>query len=110
MEFDPLMQVALRGPEEQLANFTDIEGDIPVLYVSPSQDLEADPIVPMITENGEVSEWDIRTIPDQPVLVISQNERLVKVPKNPNARITNEEPCLQSATPYFTDGTNDYYF
>ena len=104
------MQVALRGPEEQLANFTDIEGDIPVLYVSPSQDLEADPIVPMITENGEVSEWDIRTIPATPVLVISQNERLVKVPKNPAARIQTVDSCIQSATPYFSDGANDYYF
>lgn len=109
-EFDPLMQVALRGPEEQLINFTEIEGEIPVLYVSPSQDLETDPIVPMITENGEVSEWDTRTIPDKPVLVISQNERLIKVPKNPSARIQTGDACLQSATPYFSDGTNDYYF
>ncbi len=43
-------------------------------------------------------------------MVISQNERLVKVPKNSNARIAVEEPCLQEATPYFSDGTNDYYF
>lgn len=110
LEFDPLMQVALRGPEEQLVNFTDIEGDIPVLYVSPSQDLEANPIVPMITQNGEVSEWDIRTVPATPVLVISQNERLVKVPKNPVVRIQNGEACIQSTTPYFSDGTSNYYF
>lgn len=55
IDFDPLMQVALRGPEELLANFSEIEEDIPVLYLSPSQDLEADPFVPMITEGGALS-------------------------------------------------------
>jgi hypothetical protein len=110
LEFDPLMQVALRGSEEQLVDFTGIEKNIPVLYLSPSQDLEADPFVPMITEGGALSTWDMRTVPDKPVLVISQNERLVKVPKNADARIQNGDTCLQRATPYFSDGGNDYYF
>lgn len=110
LEFDPLMQVALRGSEEQLVDFTGIEENIPVLYLSPSQDLEADPFVPMITEGGALSTWDMRTVPDKPVLVISQNERLVKVPKNAGARIQNGDSCLQRATPYFSDGGNYYYF
>ena len=110
LEFDPLMQVALRGSEEQLVDFTGIEENTPVLYLSPSQDLETDPFVPMITEGGALSTWDMRTVPDKPVLVISQNERLVKVPKNPGARIQNGDTCLERATPYFSDGGNDYYF
>lgn len=110
LEFDPLMQVALKGSEEQLVDFIGIEENIPVLYLSPSQDLEADPFVPMITEGGALSTWDMRTVPDKPVLVISQNERLVKVPKNAGARIQNGDTCLQRATPYFSDGGNDYYF
>jgi hypothetical protein len=104
------MQVALRGSEEQLVDFTGIEENTPVLYLSPSQDLETDPFVPMITEGGALSTWDMRTVPDKPVLVISQNERLVKVPKNPGARIQNGDTCLERATPYFSDGGNDYYF
>jgi hypothetical protein len=110
LEFNPLMQVALRGNDDQLLSMDDIDPNTPVLYISPNQDLKTNPIVPVINSAGEVSEWDIRVVPDQPVLVISQNERLVKVPKNPNARIAIEEPCLQGATPYFTDGANDYYF
>ncbi|GMQ26987.1 hypothetical protein Aoki45_36700 [Algoriphagus sp. oki45] len=110
LEFDPLMQVALRGPEERLIDFSEIEEGIPVLYIAPEQDLEANPFVPMISEDGSVSEYDTRIVPDIPVLVISQNERLVKVPKNPAARIQSGDACLQSATPYFSDGTNDYYF
>ncbi|WP_113922074.1 hypothetical protein [Cognataquiflexum aquatile] len=110
LEFDPLMQVALRGNDEQLIDFDEIDGDIPILYISPSQDLEDNPFVPMILSDGNVSEWDIRNIPDQPVLVVSQNERLVKVPKNPSARIATYDACIQSATPYFSDGTNDFYF
>lgn len=110
LEFDPLMQIALRGPEELLVDFTGIEENIPVLYLSPSQDLEADPFVPMITEGGALSTWDMRTVPDKPVLVISQNERLVKVPKNAGGRIQNGDSCLQRATPYFSDGGNYYYF
>ncbi|WP_026951231.1 hypothetical protein [Algoriphagus mannitolivorans] len=110
LEFDPLMQVALRGPEEQLIDFSEIDEGISVLYIAPGQDLKSNPIVPMITEGGEVSEWDIRTVPATPVLVISQNERLVKVPKNPAARIQSGDACLQSATPYFSDDINDYYF
>lgn len=110
LEFDPLMQVALRGPEEQLIDFSEIEEGIPVLYIAPEQDLEANPFVPMISEDGSVSEYDTRIVPEIPVLVISQNERLVKVPKNPAARIQSGDACLQSATPYFSDGTNDYYF
>jgi len=110
LEFDPLMQIALRGPEELLVDFSEIEEGIPVLYLSPSQDLEADPFVPMITKGGVLSTWDMRTVPDKPVLVISQNERLVKVPKNAGARIQNGDTCLRRATPYFSDGGNDYYF
>ncbi len=110
LEFDPLMQIALRGPEELLVDFSEIEESIPVLYLSPSQDLEADPFVPMITKGGVLSNWDMRTVPDKPVLVISQNERLVKVPKNAGARIQNGDTCLRRATPYFSDGGNDYYF
>jgi hypothetical protein len=110
LEFDPLMQVALRGSEEQLIDFSEIEEGIPVLYIAPEQDLEANPFVPMISEDGSVSEYDTRIVPDIPVLVISQNERLVKVPKNPAARIQSGDACLQSATPYFSDGTNDFYF
>ncbi len=64
----------------------------------------------MITKGGVLSNWDMRTVPDKPVLVISQNERLVKVPKNAGARIQNGDTCLQRATPYFSDGGNDYYF
>jgi hypothetical protein len=104
------MQVALRGSEEQLIDFSEIEEGIPVLYIAPEQDLEANPFVPMISEDGSVSEYDTRIVPDIPVLVISQNERLVKVPKNPAARIQSGDACLQSATPYFSDGTNDFYF
>lgn len=110
LQFDPLMQVALRGPEERLIDFSEIEEGIPVLYIAPDQDLESNPIVPMITENGTVSEYDIRIVPDEPVLIVSQNERLVKVPKNPTARIQSGDACLSSATPYFSDGLNDYYF
>lgn len=110
LEFDPLMQVALRGNDDQLLAMEDIDPNTPVLYISPNQDLKNNPIVPVINSAGEVSEWDIRVVPDQPVLVISQNERLVKVPKNPAARIQSGDACLQSATPYFSDGTNDYYF
>lgn len=110
LEFDPLMQVALRGNDDQLLAMEDIDPNTPVLYISPNLDLKTNPIVPVINSAGEVSEWDIRVVPDQPVLVIGQNERLVKVPKNPNARIAIEETCLQSATPYFSDGFNDYYF
>lgn len=110
LEFDPLMQVALRGPEELLLDFSEIEEGIPVLYIAPDQDLESNPIVPMITENGTVSEYDIRIVPDEPVFIVSQNERLVKVPKNPTARIQSGDACLSSATPYFSDGLNDYYF
>ncbi|WP_409680829.1 hypothetical protein [Algoriphagus aquaeductus] len=110
LEFDPLMQEALRGNDDQLLAMEDIDPNTPVLYISPNQDLKTNPIVPIINSAGEVSEWDIRVVPDQPVLVIGQNERLVKVPKNSNARIAVEEPCLQNATPYFSDGTNDYHF
>lgn len=110
LEFDPLMQVALRGNDDQLLAMEDIDPNTPVLYISPNQDLKTNPIVPVINSAGEVSEWDIRIVPEQPVLVISQNERLVKVPRNSNARIAVEEPCLESATPYFSDGTNDYFF
>lgn len=110
LEFDPLMQVALRGNVDQLLSMEDVDPDTPVLYISPNQDLKTNPIVPVVNSAGVVSEWDIRVVPEQPVLVIGQNERLVKVPKNSNARIAVEEPCLQSATPYFSDGTNDYYF
>jgi hypothetical protein len=110
LEFDPLMQVALRGAEEQLIDFSEIEEGIPVLYIAREQDLEANPFVPMISEDGSVSEYDTRIVPEIPVLVISQNERLVKVPKNPAARIQSGDACLQSATPYFSDGTNDYFF
>lgn len=110
LEFDPLMQVALRGPEELLLDFSEIEEGIPVLYIAPDQDLESNPIVPMITENGTVLEYDIRIVPEEPVLIVSQNERLVKVPKNPSARIQSGDACLESATPYFSDGLNDYYF
>lgn len=110
LEFDPLMQVALRGNEDQLLSMEDIDPDTPLLYISPNQDLKTNPLVPVINASGEVTEWDIRVVPDQPVLVIGQNERLVKVPKNSNARISNEESCIQGATPYFSDGTNDYYF
>lgn len=110
LEFDPLMQVALRGNDEQLIKFDEIDDDVPVLFISPSQDLKENPFVPMILSDGEVSTWDIRVVPDKPVLVVGQNERLVKVPKNPSARIANTDMCIQSATPYFSDGSNDYYF
>ncbi len=110
LEFDPLMQVALRGNDNQLLSMEDLAPNTPVLYISPNQNLKTNPIVPAINSDGEVSEWDIRNVPDQPVLVIGQNERLVKVAKNSNARIAVEELCLESATPYFSDGTNDYYF
>ena len=110
LEFDPLMQIALRGGGEQLLNIDEIDVSIPVLYISPSQNLKENPVVPMITSNVVISEWDIRNIPQQPVLVIGQNERLVKVAKNPSARLASFDACLQSATPYFSDGTNDYYF
>ncbi|MCU0401813.1 MAG: hypothetical protein MUE75_12555 [Algoriphagus sp.] len=100
----------MRGPEEQLIDFSEIEEGIPVLYIAPEQDLEVNPFVPMISEDGSVSEYDTRIVPEIPVLVISQNERLVKVPKNPAARIQTVDSCIQSATPYFSDGTNEYYF
>jgi hypothetical protein len=110
LEFDPLMQVALRGNDNQLLSMVDLDPNTPVLYISPNQDLKTNPIVPVINSDGEVSEWDIRVVPNSPVLIIGLNERLIKVPKNPTARVTYEESCIQGSTPYFSDGLNDYYY
>lgn len=109
-ELDPLMQIALRGKDDQLLSMDNLDPNTPVLYISPDQVLDENPMVPVVHPTGEVSEWDIRVIPDQPVLVVGINERLVKISKNPSARLAQLEPCVESATPYFSDDSNDYYF
>ncbi|MFC3417404.1 hypothetical protein [Algoriphagus hitonicola] len=109
MDFDPLMQVALRGADEDLNAMNEIGEDIPVLYISPNQDLEENPIVPVFYASGEIGEWDIQNVPDNPVLVVSMNERLVKVSRGQNLKIALND-CIGESDPYFSDETDDYYF
>lgn len=109
LDFDPLMQVALRGEDEDLNAMNEIGEDIPVLYISPNQDLEENPIVPVFYASGEIGEWDIQNVPDNPVLVVSLNERLVKVSRGQNLKIALND-CIGESDPYFSDETDDYYF
>jgi hypothetical protein len=83
--------------------------DVPVFYVSPDQDLEQNPTVPVFYPDGEVGEWDINQVPEEPVLVVGLNERLIKVERGANQRIALST-CLSASDPYFSDGMNDYYF
>jgi hypothetical protein len=109
LDFDPLMQVALRGEEEDLYAIQSLSDDVPVFYISPDQDLDQNPIVPVFYSDGEVGEWDINQVPDEPVLVIGLNERLIKVERGANQRMALST-CLSASDPYFSDGMNDYYF
>jgi hypothetical protein len=108
-DFDPLMQVALRGEDEDLYSIESLGADVPVFYVSPDQDLEQNPTVPVFYPDGEVGEWDINQVPEEPVLIVGLNERLIKVERGANQRIALST-CLGASDPYFSDGMNDYYF
>ncbi len=109
LDFDPLMQVALRGADEDLVAMNEVGEGIPVFYISPNQDLEENPIVPVFYASGEIGEWNIQNVPDNPVLVVSLNERLVKVSRGQNLKIALND-CIGESDPYFSDETDDYYF
>ncbi len=109
LDFDPLMQVALRGEEEDLFAIQSLGTDVPVFYISPDQDLDQNPIVPVFYPDGNVGEWDINQVPEDPVLIVGLNERLIKVERGANQRIALST-CLDASDPYFSDGMNDYYF
>jgi hypothetical protein len=109
LDFDPLMQVALRGEEEDLFAIQSLGTDVPVFYISPDQDLDQNPIVPVFYPDGNVGEWDINQVPEDPVLIVGLNERLIKVERGANQRMALST-CLSASDPYFSDGMNDYYF
>ncbi|GMQ29126.1 hypothetical protein [Algoriphagus confluentis] len=100
----PLLQVYM--PE--LSGEIDFSSDQDYLVAYVPIDMKND-IIPAYDKQGNYFELDANNPPARPVIVISENERLMAIPKNPieTKRILEDCPLLAEAV--FENELNTYY-
>ncbi len=104
-QYYPLLQIAVPELEKASAENWQIEDDIPLVAITP-EEAEGITTVMAIDSEGNTSQLPVATEPDEPVIVVSANERLIGIPKNASGR--TDCPILQE--PYYSTPTTDYYF
>jgi hypothetical protein len=104
-EFNPLIQVAVPNSPNFSNENWDTETTIPLVAYIPSKIV--DDVIHAYDSEGKEVLLSASTAPTQPVVVISENERLIGFPKlttSPNARL--RLPCAEA---YFSTISTDYY-
>lgn len=105
--YDPLLQVAMPSLSDKNTESWDAGTHIPiVVYRPPDADLNKLQTLTAF-RNGEEISFDITREPDQLVLVISHNERVIAIPRNKIPDLLAGRSCLPD--PILTDDQNDYY-
>jgi hypothetical protein len=110
---NPLLQISMPVLPAISADEWNQETYIPLVVFMPSTfDEKNTTHLTAYDEQGNAILLDITTPPSQPILVVSQNERLLAVPKTgtANARVAMATSCLSTAEPYYEDTNNLYYF
>ncbi len=107
LENDPLLQIAMPSLSTKTAENWNTTDDIPlVVYRSPEVDLnEVSELIAF--DRGKEVVLDITREPDQLVLVISHNERLIYARKNKLPDLLSGRSCL--IKPILSDSEYDYY-
>ncbi len=103
----PLLQIAVPVNIEKwdTDNFTPL-----VAILDTDYDEATTKQVRAFDSDGNLHMLDVINAPDYPVVVISQNERLIPVVKGGSGLTENLEPCqIMQSTPYFSTVQNDYY-
>lgn len=109
---NPLLQIAVPELPEASAESWDAKNYSPiVVYRVPGVDLNEVTHLPAFDAEGNPFDFNITEVPTQPIIVVSNNERLTAVPKgkSPESVIKARIACA-TPTPYYTDANFDYYF
>ena len=106
-DVDPLLQIAMPSLNQKTASDWNTVDQIPiVVYRSPNVDLNKVNELIAFDQGKEVT-LDITHEPDQLILVISHNERLLYAPPNKLPDLLSGRSCLIS--PVLSDSEYDYY-
>lgn len=114
-ELHPLLQVALPQLALDSAESWNIKNETLLVAFLPSDyDESTSETIPAYDAEGNYFELSAKEEPNELVLVISDNERLIAIPKKAASKSGRVAPvpvdeCLKAATPYFENETHSYY-
>ncbi len=106
-QYYPLLQIAVPELANASAETWDEENDLPLIAVIPRSTQGLEYILAYDSEGNE-HQLPINEEPTEPIIVISENERLIGVPKEKNGRV--DGLCPLSIDPYYSTPTKNYYF
>ncbi|QDH78265.1 hypothetical protein FKX85_04115 [Echinicola soli] len=107
-EFDPLLQIAIRGIPGAAENWDPDTYQPLVLYIPEKTDPDKAPFLPAITPSGELIEFNHKEASEMPVILIDINERIIKTPKE---IVLGEKTSFYdgNVAPYFSDHQFNYF-
>lgn len=100
----PLLQVAVTELEEGTVDSWDIDNHVPLVAYVPFG--RKDDIIPAFDSEGNLIELSATEPPDELVIVISENERLIGIKKGNFKSIT---PCINELAVEYSTPESNYY-
>ncbi len=104
ISIDPLVQVAVLSKDEEISSVDLKNEDVLTVYLPEDYDDQKDYLLTAYDKSGKIHYLKSSEEPDVPVIVISENERLISVPKGES---TYNEMDLKNR--YFEGPNHDYY-
>lgn len=115
---DPLLQIALRKAPGVIKDWNPDSEQPIVVYLPYGTDTDLVSSLPAFDQQGNFFSFDVATLPTEPILVISHNERVKPVSRNVIEKLKSErqngitapdDGCLMDAEPVLIT-EEDYYY